>query len=62
MGSPTTCSGDMYSGVPRTMPLAVSFLTEAAILARPKSARTGVPSGRMRMFEGLMSRWSTPTE
>ena len=60
MGSSAACSGDMYSGVPITVPELVSLRSEPAILASPKSARTGVPSLWRRMFDGLMSRCRMP--
>ena len=44
MVSSAACSGDMYSGVPITVPELVSLRIEPAIRARPKSASTGVPS------------------
>src|ERR1044072_3162200 len=58
--SSAACSGDMYSGVPMTTPEVVSRWMAPGILARPKSARIGVPSLVMRTLEGLMSRWRIP--
>ena len=56
--SPIACSGDMYEGVPRSVPdCVISAFTSLAI---PKSVTfTRSTSNRMR-FEGLMSRWITP--
>ena len=53
-GCPVTCSGDMYAGVPTTVPVRVSVVV--ATLATPKSVILGRPSRVIRMFAGLMSR------
>ena len=47
-------------GVPITVPVCVSRVSPAAVIARamPKSATTAV-SPISRMFSGLMSRWIT---
>ena len=55
---PPTCSGDMYDGVPITMPVRVLALS--ITLAMPKSVNTADPSGRKRMFSGLISLWTMP--
>ena len=56
--SPIACSGDMYDGVPRSVPDCV--ISASTSFAIPKSVTlTLSPSYRMR-FEGLMSRWMTP--
>ena len=56
------CSGLMYCGVPRVMPVSVrrSWRSSpaASALAMPKSAISAWPPDR-RMFSGLMSRWIT---
>jgi hypothetical protein len=55
----------MYIGVPMTVPVRVRRVSSAA-RARPKSPilawpmLSGAPSDWSRMFDGLMSRWTTP--
>ena len=51
---PRTCSGDMYIGVPRMMPVRVM---EASLMrAMPKSTIFTCPSFKITMFAGLTSR------
>jgi hypothetical protein len=50
----------MYAGVPSDIPVRVSVWASAALVtarAMPKSATTACPAS-MRMFSGLMSRWT----
>ena len=71
--SPCACSGDMYCGVPTTLPTRVSFpacgscfasCSSSSILLMPKSSTftRSEPSARSqrKMFPGLRSRWMTP--
>ena len=62
--SPAACSGDMYHGVPITVPVTVIFFLPSSFfrysLARPKSVSLGLPSAVRRMFSGLRSRWMIP--
>ena len=55
---PMHCSGDMYDGVPITMPVSVRF--DMSTRATPKSATLSSPVGVTIRFDGLMSRWTTP--
>ena len=55
---PKNCSGDMYEGVPSTVPAWVS--SEVSVRAMPKSAILTRPSPSMIKLPGLMSRWTTP--
>ena len=57
--SPIACSGGRYWAVPMTIPTAVRFTWPVA-REIPKSVSLTTPSGRTRMFAGLMSRWTTP--
>ena len=57
--SPIACSGGRYWAVPMTIPAAVR-LTCPVAREMPKSVSFTMPSGRTRMFAGLMSRWTTP--
>jgi hypothetical protein len=62
VGSPNTCSGAMYAGVPNAAPaLVIVPLAPAShrALASPKSATTAWPVHR-NTLSGLMSRWTTP--
>ena len=56
-GSPRSCSGHMYSGVPTMSPdvCARTSLRTAA----PKSMILSAPASSMKMFSGLMSLWTT---
>ena len=69
-GLPCACSGDMNSGVPKTMPSCVSMIDPGRIsrsvtLARPKSSTFGKsrrpPWLQRKMFSGLRSRWMMPS-
>jgi hypothetical protein len=64
-GRPRSCSGLMNSGVPRMIPVAVSFCSSASArrsFARPKSITTArsTPSASRRIitFSGFRSRWT----
>ncbi len=58
---PSHCSGDMYSGVPTSAPVAVRTVAWCASLAIPKSTTIArLRSREMMMFSGLRSRWITP--
>ena len=59
--APSTCSGEMYSGVPTTVP-AVAWPRSLGrrALAMPKSVRTTRPSFPSMTLSGLRSRCSTP--
>ena len=60
---PSACSGDQYSGVPRSAPIAVTGSEPElrAIRARPKSVVTTRPLLRsIKMFAGVRSRCTTP--
>ena len=57
IGLPQACSGLMYRSLPRSAPLSVVEALLAA-LAMPKSVSFTSPSNEMRMFCGLMSRWT----
>ena len=73
---PSACSGDMYATVPTAAPGLVkcSSLTVAAVaalagsnlgcitLASPKSSTLACPRLVTKMFAGLMSRWTIPSE
>ena len=67
-GSPRTCSGAIYSGVPAATPVPVRAVTpdappapKSAARARPKSAtRTRSTPRSNRMFAGFTSRWISP--
>ena len=52
------CSGAMYPMVPSTTP--GSVICWVGSRASPKSSTFACPSGVMRMFDGLMSRWTRP--
>ncbi len=55
---PASCSGDMYEGVPSTMPVLV--FDESVMRAMPKSVTlTWSDSGSYMMLAGLMSRCTT---
>ena len=56
---PSTCSGDMYSGVPMTLPSAVTPCVPTA-RAMPKSRILALPSLSIMMLPGLRSRWTMP--
>ena len=56
---PSTCSGDMYSGVPMTLPSAVTPWVPTA-RAIPKSRILAFPSLSIMMLPGLRSRWTMP--
>ena len=59
---PLFTSGAMYRGVPASVAVRVAA-AESQMDATPKSAIFGVPGEveeSMRMFSGLMSRWTTP--
>ncbi len=58
---PWTCSGDMYRGVPRIVPVAVKFVVSLTTRAKPKSSNLISPSLVIQMFSGLMSRWRKPS-
>ena len=63
--SPESCSGLMYSGVPTTMPVLVTFWPSSApALAMPKSTTftTSTPSRPLAsmMLSGFRSRWTMP--
>ena len=60
--SPRICSGARYEAVPSVIPVCVSVDWETIDFAMPKSMIFTVPSSRMRMFDGLMSRWMMPVE
>ena len=52
----------MYATVPMAMPCSVSAVwSSSAVIARaiPKSATSARPAA-VKMFSGLMSRWTTP--
>ena len=53
-------SGARYAAVPSSMPVVDSVACDAAF-ARPKSVICTCPRSLIRMFSGLMSRWTTPT-
>src|SRR5213595_3479392 len=55
---PWHCSGDMYDGVPITMPVIVSVVV--SMRAMPKSATLSVPLEVRIRLAGLISRWTTP--
>src|SRR5918996_2082946 len=58
---PSICSGARYWTVPVTVPGAWLMRESAKARARPKSPTFGSPSeDRIRMFSGLMSRWTMP--
>ena len=57
---PCTCSGDMYAGLPATP--SSREMSESATSAMPKSTMRTSPSCVSRMFDGLMSRCTTPRE
>jgi hypothetical protein len=70
-GSPRTCSGLMYAGVPSIIPgevtaiVGVSSIADAvrcwsADLAKPKSRILTSPSGVTLILAGLMSRCAMP--
>ncbi len=59
-GRPRVCSGDMNSGVPRIVPVAVRRLRSCTSRASPKSMSFPPPCGSTRMFPGLRSRWTIP--
>ena len=59
--APVACSGETYSAVPITMPVAVRFASsEARALAMPKSVIFVVPSAVISRLPGLMSRCTMP--
>ncbi len=63
-GSPASCSGAMYAGVPIAIPLVVmptAGMAAEMAFATPKSVTTACEPLR-RTFPGLMSRWMTPRE
>src|SRR5580700_7579171 len=60
------CSGDMYSGVPMTVVLAVTDMSEVAVdFEMPKSSTltSGVPLTWVvtKRLAGLRSRWTMPS-
>jgi hypothetical protein len=57
-GPPDTTSGARYAGEPVTSPEAV--IVESRARAMPKSASFAVPSGVIRMLDGLTSRCTMP--
>jgi hypothetical protein len=65
---PSSCSGAMYGGLPKTAPAAVSVAVVSAAAdteprskcATPKSRIFSSPSAVSCRFEGLRSRWITP--
>ena len=59
IGSPATCSGDMYASVPMVTPSAVCIVRDlpSCIRAMPKSSTLRRPSGSTKRLSGLMSRW-----
>ena len=59
-GSPSTCSGAMYAGVPTTCPNFVSRVRAAIARANPKSINTGSPFVRIITLAGFRSRWMMP--
>ena len=68
VGSPRTCSGDMYAAVPMMVPGSVTIVAlvssctgpERLYCARPKSRILTRPSVVRKTFSGLRSRWMTP--
>ena len=64
--SPRACSGDMYQGVPNTMPVCVRWMwsSSSVTFAMPKSMTFGTtrPSSvsLRKTFSGLMSRCTMP--
>ncbi len=59
-GSPRICSGARYDAVPSVIPVWVRVDSVTIDLAMPKSMILTVPSSRIRMFDGLTSRWTIP--
>ena len=60
LGRPWACSGDIYSGVPITVPAIVRPPELPSVpRAKPKSVRKTQSSSVTIIFEGLMSRWMT---
>ena len=59
---PSTCSGDIYAGVPSTAPGVVSVTSAAGSrrLATPKSRSFAVPPAVTMMFAGFRSRCRMP--
>ena len=58
-GRPSTCSGAMYAGEPRSCPVTV-MRSLSTICAMPKSMSLMSPSSRIMTFSGFTSRWMTP--
>ena len=56
----STCSGDMYSGVPMMTPAPVIPVV-FKLRAIPKSMMWAFPPSSTMMFWGLRSRWTTPS-
>ena len=56
---PWICSGATYATVPSISPV-VSRSAASNAGARPKSVTFTRPSGAIRMFPGLTSRWTMP--
>ena len=54
-GSSAYCSMGAYPGFSITVSALEASPT--TLRAAPKSSRTGVPSGNIRMLSGAMSRW-----
>jgi hypothetical protein len=58
-GCPAACSGDMYSGVPKSEPVRVDpsvSVRSGRSLAMPKSNTLACPPGVTKMLSGLRSR------
>ena len=53
----------MYEGVPMAVPMRVASMPDpgSRMRATPKSSTFTLPSLVMKMFPGLMSRWTMPT-
>ena len=56
--SPSSCSGDMNEGVPRTMPVLVRLVSVRRAMPKSVTFNSSV-SGLYIMLAGLMSRWTT---
>ena len=59
-GFPYPCSGDMYLGEPRTVPLTV-LRVDPMIFTSPKSVRIGCSRELNMTFPGFTSRWTIPS-
>ena len=59
-GSPASCSGAMYSGVPTTPCVRAPVLSSASVRAMPKSVSTTRPLRSISTFAGFRSRCTTP--